>query len=58
MCSEENNWVYTTSYWSGSAYDFAVWSVGTDGGFYVDYCDTNDYYGVRPVVNISVSEIK
>ena len=57
MCSEKNSWVYTTSYWTGSAYDEFVWIVYPNG-FIVDAYDCVPGYGVRPVVNISESEIK
>ena len=58
-CSEENSWVYTTTYWSGSAcgvnrvcYVFSNGRFGNDGIYDSDYG-----LGVRPVVNISASEL-
>ena len=57
-CStSEHEWLYTTIYWSGSAYsDITVWGVHCDGFFGIrynfDYC-----VGVRPVIVISSSEI-
>ena len=55
-CSGSPEWVYSTSYWSGSA-DYAdlVWSVDSIGNF-----DRNRYYsarsfGVRPVIVIERS---
>ena len=55
-CSGAPEWVYSTSYWSGSADNaYSVWSVCSDGSF-----DSNGYgyggsSGVRPVISISKS---
>ena len=55
-CSDAPSWVYSTSYWSGSAYGTsAVWIVYSSADF-----DFNDYdydiaFGVRPVIEISES---
>ena len=49
-------WIYSTSYWSGSAIlaDY-VWFVSSDGYFsFYDYNDDSDF-GVRPVIIISKS---
>ena len=48
-------WIYSTSYWSGSALDDDnVWVVYSDGGFTVNFFyDDGDIFGVRPVVIIS-----
>ena len=57
LCStSEHAWLYSTSYWSGSAVDASfVWIVLSDGIF----GDGNDYddcdFGVRPVIIISKS---
>ena len=56
MCSDKYPWIYSTSYWSGSAaYASAVWRVNSDGHFTNNgfYCE-NDF-GVRPVIVISKS---
>ena len=63
-CSEEEYsclnssypWIYSTSYWSGSANDnIDVWIVDSIGGFgNNDYSD-DDGFGVRPVIVISKS---
>ena len=58
-CSDAPEWVYSTTYWTGSAYDTDfVWDVSSRGGFnggdYVDYT----YCGVRPVITISTSDIQ
>ena len=56
-------WVYSTTYWTGSAYNvFRVWDVYSDGFFSsVVFDDSNGFLtngiGVRPVVTISSSEI-
>ena len=59
LCSDAPTWVYSTSYWTGSAYSAdLVWTVtshGTFGGGGYDNFD-NDC-GVRPVITISTSEI-
>ena len=57
--TSQYDWVYATSYWSGSAYDNSrVWVVYSDGNF----GGSNSYNfatfnGVRPVIVISSSEI-
>ena len=62
-------WVYSTSYWLGSASDSSsVWTVGSMGIFSDtwtnaaydmdgDGYDDGSPYGIRPVVNISVDEL-
>ena len=51
-------WVYSTSYWTGSADDTDfVWDVYSDGGFDRNFYGADDGFGVRPVVTISTSEI-
>ena len=58
-CSSEPNWVYSTTYWTASAYDaFFVWSVISDGSFRDDDYARGDAFGVRPVITISTSELK
>ena len=53
-CFDKYPWIYSTSYWSGSA-DTAiyVWSVNSDGYFSNDIYDYADFFGVRPVIIIS-----
>ena len=56
-CSSAPSWVYSTTYWTGSAsYTYGAWTVGSSGGF-----SNGVYYGfdsgVRPVITISTSEI-
>ena len=51
-------WVYYTSYWSGSAGDVNfVWYVNSSG-YFDNYHYADDFeFGVRPVINILASEI-
>lgn len=56
--SSQHDWVYATSYWSGSAYNFIfLWIVASNGDFYYDSYNFDSKYGVRPVIVISSSEI-
>ena len=56
-CITAPSWVYSTSYWLGSAYDIGdVWYVASDGMFDGGYFSSD--FGVRPVVTISTDEIK
>ena len=53
-------WVYLTTYWTGSAYDiYNTWYVNSDGKFSANGYDYGIRVGigVRPVVTISISEI-
>jgi hypothetical protein len=55
-CNAAPNWVYATSYWSGSANDSSlVWSVRSSSYFDFGNCSSVYYFGVRPVVTISRS---
>ena len=50
-------WVYTTSYWSGSAYSSSlVWDVRSDGLFGRYSCGSDSPFGVRPVIELNASE--
>ena len=57
-CSEAPEWVYATTYWSGSAdsSDY-VWRVLSSGFFNDGRYSTNNNYGCRPVITISRSLI-
>ena len=62
-CSNSQyNWVYQTSYWSGSANDMNyVWYMRSDGEFnmYNSHSFRDDeQYGIRPVIEISKSVIQ
>ena len=55
-CSDKYPWIYSTSYWSGSASDTdKVWFVNSDSLFYSNGCDNKGSFGVRPVIIISKS---
>ena len=57
-CSSAPSWVYSTWYWTGSANDTVnVWRVYSRGNFNDVNYRSGDYYGVRPVITISTSEI-
>ena len=62
-CNEEDGgtapeWVYSTSYWLGSAYYNAyLFVIMYDGAFYYsDFDDINDF-GLRPVIIVSQADI-
>ena len=59
-CSTAPSWVYSTSYWTGSANDtVGVWYVYSSGLFVGDFDSDYDFsYGVRPVITISTSDIQ
>ena len=53
-------WLYSTSFWLGSANMASnnfVWYVETDGVFNYSRCYYNPSYGVRPVITIDMSKI-
>ena len=55
-CSDKYPWIYSTSYWSGTADDpGSVWYVDSNGGFISYDYDYGDDLGVRPVIIISKS---
>ena len=55
-CSYKYPWIYSTSYWSGSADDTNyVWYVDSDGYFDYDGYSSGRCFGVRPVIIISKS---
>lgn len=56
-CSSGANWIYSSSYWTGMAYNhISVKFVKCDGT--IDYgLASSDYYGLRPVIEISVEDI-
>jgi len=52
------SWVYSTSYWLGSAYDnLSLWVARSGGNFYSDIFNDDNYYGVRPVIVINTSDL-
>ena len=53
-CSDKYPWIYSTSYWSGSAYyTNYVWLVYSNGYFDISNFNDDNNYGVRPVIIIS-----
>ena len=55
-CNAAPSWIYSTTYWTGSANDdFSVWYVFSDGGFYSSSYISDGDIGVRPVIIISKS---
>ena len=56
-CSSKYPWIYSTSYWSGSAfYTFLIWGVNSNGLFSSENSYNDDLcFGVRPVIIISKS---
>ena len=55
-CSDKYPWIYSTSYWSGSAVDTdVVWYVYSNGYFGFDIYNLCNGLGVRPVIIISKS---
>lgn len=56
--TSEHKWLYTTTYWSGSAGgDNFVWRVPSNGRFVNDYYSIDGSVGVRPVIVIASSKI-
>ena len=54
------NWVYSTTYWLGSADgDYHVWGVSSNGYFtcYVDFYDHYYNLGLRPVITIAKTDL-
>ena len=55
-CSDKYPWIYSTSYWSGSARNtFNVWGVNSNGNFDFILYHYGYSRGVRPVIIISKS---
>ena len=58
VCRSAPPWVYSTWYWTASAYNNgSVWVVDSDGYFGGRYFGSSGNYGLRPVITISKSEI-
>jgi len=56
-CMSAPSWVYSTSYWTGSANGRNIVIYVESGGSTGSYIASNNvYYGVRPVITISKSE--
>ncbi len=58
FCTSAPAFIYSTSYWSGSLNTTStVWDVHSSGSFYRHTYYNTSYFGVRPVISISSSEI-
>ena len=56
-CMSAPSWVYSNSYWTGSAFNIMYVKFVESGGVYSENVfDAPGYYGVRPVITISKSE--
>ena len=56
-CSGAPNWLYSSSYWTGSAYDTELlWYIFSNGSFGGSRYSNSGGNGVRPVIDIPVSE--
>lgn len=56
-CGDAPSWVYSTSYWSGTAYSSSqVWRVLSNARFNSNSYSSEGEVGVRPVIEISESE--
>ncbi len=59
VATNKREWIYTTNYWSASAYAYNdVWMVDS-GGYFSSFNGfwNDDFMGARPVITISKSEI-
>ena len=57
ICETAPSWVYSTGYWTASAYiETGVWYVNSHGNFSSTFFGS-EYFGLRPVITISKSEI-
>ena len=55
-CIGAPSWVYSVSFWTGSADDSNIITVTTDGSFGSKMCGYyENYFGVRPVIKLSIS---
>ena len=58
-CNNTYPWIYTTSYWIETAYDSKnIWNVNSFGQFNYNLYNKTLESGVRPVIEISIDEIK
>ena len=57
-CESAPSFVYSTNYWAASAYNgLCVWFVESDGVYLNLSFDYSGFYGLRPVITISKSDI-
>lgn len=58
-CDSAPSWIYETSYWTGTANDSEyLWYVRTNKMFDIRIYNFSCYFGVRPVIELPVEEIK
>ena len=58
-CNNAPIWIYSTSYWSSSAYASSdIWYVDNFGTFIDGFYDNDMNIGVRPVIEIPISEFE
>ena len=55
-CSSAQSWVYSTSYWLGSAYGSSLWNVYSGANFFSTSFNYDGSLGLRPVIVVSASE--
>lgn len=49
--------VYSTSYWTATAYDSqTIWIMFSDTDLGNDRVTNNNYFGVRPIINVSKTQ--
>lgn len=57
-CNSAPSWVHSTSYWAGSASNnYYVWRVDSSNAFGRNDYNNLSFFGVRPVIKISLSDI-
>ena len=57
-CSKAPSWVYTTSYWTGTAYSYSsIYRIFSDNYYTEIGCSNSSINGVRPVIVISKDDI-
>ena len=57
-CESAPSWIYSTLYWTASAHkNYSVWNVDSYGSFGGYRFNSSGYYGLRPVITISKSDI-
>lgn len=56
-CSNAPDWIFSTSYWTGTAKDAEyIYAVSSLSAFFADPCYYWGTFGVRPVVEIPLTE--
>lgn len=56
-CATAPEWLYSTSYWTATVYDSqTIWTMFSDTDLGNDRVTNNNYFGVRPVINVSKTQ--